>query len=73
MLDFENKNAFLLEKLDFLMLKFKIDGPEQHGKVESLRNRLVGESHPYKGLFRKNINICCPVYLLLSPQQLPPL
>ena len=35
------------------MLKSEFDDTEQHGKVESLRNRLVGESHPYKGLFRK--------------------
>ena len=36
-----------------MILKFKEDDLDQHDKVESLRNKLVGESHPYKGLFRK--------------------
>ena len=52
LLDFETKNALLLEKLHYLILKFEIDYPDQHDKVESLRNRLVGESLPFKGLFR---------------------
>ena len=43
----------LLNKIDYLILKFEIDYPDQHDNVESVRNRLVGESHPYKGLFRK--------------------
>ena len=53
MLEFENKNSFLLEKLDFLMLRFEFEHIEQHAKVESLRNRLAGESHSHKGKFRK--------------------
>ena len=51
--DFENKNSLLLEKLDYMMLKLEFSDVEQHGKAESLRNRMVGESYPYKGKFRK--------------------
>ena len=53
LMNFETKNALLLEKLDYLILKFQEDNLEQHDKVESLRNKLVGESHLYKGFFRK--------------------
>ena len=35
------------------MHKFEFEDIAQYGKVECLRNRLVGESHPYKGKFRK--------------------
>ena len=35
LLDFETKNALLLEKLHYLILKFEIDYPDQHDKVES--------------------------------------
>ena len=51
--DFENKNSLLLEKLDYMMLKLEFSDVEQHGKAKSLRNRMVRESYPYKGKFRK--------------------
>ena len=53
MLTLQLKNASLLEKLEFLLLRLEISDPNQHAKVESLRNRLVGEALPYQGRFRK--------------------
>ena len=51
--DFENKNSLLLEKLDYMMLELEFSDVEQHSKAKSLRNRMVRESYPYKGKFRK--------------------
>ena len=45
LMDFETKNALLLEKLYYLILKFQEDDFDDHDKVESLRNHLVGDSH----------------------------
>ena len=42
--NFTTKNASLLEKLEYLLLRLEISDPDQHAKVESLRNRLVGEA-----------------------------
>ena len=50
--NFENKNSLLLEKPDYMMLKLEFSDVK-HGKAESLRNWMVGESCPYKGKFRK--------------------
>ena len=51
--EIENKNSLLLEKLDYMMLKLEFSDVEQHGKAESPRNQMVGESYPYKGKVRK--------------------
>ena len=50
--NFITKNS-LLEKLEYLILKFEFSDSDQHSKVVSLRNRLVGEALPYHGRFRK--------------------
>ena len=50
---FNTKNGSLLEKLELLLLRFETSDPEQHSKVKSIREKLVGEAHPYRGQFRK--------------------
>ena len=49
--NFTTKNSSLLEKMEYLLLKLEFSDPEQHAKVESLRNK--GEALPYQGRFRK--------------------
>ena len=41
LMDFETKNALLLEKLDYLILIFQEDDLEQHDKVENRKNKQV--------------------------------
>ena len=51
---FNNKNGTLVEKLELLLLRF--ESPEileQFNKVKSLWDKLVGESIPCRGRFRK--------------------
>ena len=51
---FNKKNGSLLEKLELLLLKYETsETSEQFNKVKSLRDKLVGESIPYRGHFRK--------------------
>ena len=50
---FTTKNTSLLEKMELLLLKLETSGPGQHTRVESVRNKLVGEALPYQGRFRK--------------------
>ena len=50
---FNTKNGSLLEKLELLLLRFETLDPEQHSKVKSIRDKLVGEAHPYRDRFRK--------------------
>ena len=53
LVSFNTKNASLLEKLELLLLRFETSDPEQYTKVKSIRDKLVGEAHPYQGRFRK--------------------
>ena len=53
LVSFNTKNGSLLEKLELLLLRFETSDPEQHTKVKSIRDKLVGEAHPYRGRFRK--------------------
>ena len=39
--------------MELLLLKLETSDPEQHTRVESVRNKLVGKALPYKGRFRK--------------------
>ena len=50
---FNTKNGSLLEKMELLLLRFETSDPEQHSKVKSIRDKLIGEAHPYRGRFRK--------------------
>ena len=50
---FTTKNSSLLEKMELLLLRLETSDPDQHTRVESVRNRLVGEALPYQGRFRK--------------------
>ena len=51
--NFTTKNASLLEKLEYLLLRLEVSDPDQHARVESLRNRLGGEALPCQGRIRK--------------------
>ena len=41
---FTTKNASLLEKMELLLLRLETSDPDQHTRVESVRNKLVGEA-----------------------------
>ena len=36
-----------------LLLRLETSNPDEHKKVEAVRNNLVGQALPYKGMFRK--------------------
>ena len=48
----ESNNALLL-RLEMLLLRLEGANPEEYKKVEAVRNLLVGQAVPYKGMFRK--------------------
>ena len=52
---FTESNGALLERLEMLLLLLRLEGvnPDEHKKVEAVRNNLVGQALPYKGMFRK--------------------
>ena len=43
----------LLQRLEMLLLRLETSNPEEHKKVEMVRNNLVGNARLYKGMFRK--------------------
>ena len=43
----------LLQRLEMLILSLETTNPEEHKKVVIVRNNLVGNARPYKGIFRK--------------------
>ena len=48
----ESNNALLL-RLEMLLLRLEGPNPEEYKRVEAVRNLLVGQAVPYKGMFRK--------------------
>ena len=40
-------------KMELLLLRLETSDPDQHTRVESVRNKLVCEALPYQGRFRK--------------------
>ena len=46
---FTTKNASHLEKMELLLLRLETSDPDQHTRVESVRNKLVGEALLYQG------------------------
>ena len=49
---FTENNGTLLEKLEMLLLR--LEGvPDEHQRVEAVRNTIVGQAQPYTGMFRK--------------------
>ena len=50
---FNESNNALLPLLEMLLLRLEGTNPDEHKSVESVRNLLVTNTVPYKGMFRK--------------------
>ena len=50
---FTEGTDLLLQRLEMLILRLETTNPEEHKKVVIVRNNLVGNARPYKGIFRK--------------------
>ena len=50
---FTESNNDLLLRLEMLLLRLEAANPDEYKRVEGVRNHLVGQAVPYKGMFRK--------------------
>ena len=44
---FNEGNTSLLQRLEMLLLRLETSNPDEHKKVEAVRNNLVGQALPY--------------------------
>ena len=50
---FTEETDSLLQRLEMLILRLETTNPAEHARVVIVRNNLVGNAKPYKGIFRK--------------------